>query len=243
MNIRTLRHLYFIIMLCSLFSLIGAQTDEHTPPPTPSVSMLQIGFINETALYYHLPLNEDLSLKSGLSASWILNESDNGTGTVNYFTNGIPEQRKYTEGSINSSLEFGASSLAMFTMKRFELVQLSLGAGPSVLYSVQRYSSNNRSYTDTTFDRYGSESQYTTVGIGPSVSALFSANVYGSVFITAEYSVTAYYCWYSENYNSRNEYKSPYSSTVTYNRSNSEEESNIWKIRLSSVRVGLMFGL
>jgi hypothetical protein len=202
---------------------------------------LQIVFINETAMYYHISLSPKLVLKSGISAVWNYDEKMDGEGNYQYqySSSSITEQKMKANG-INSNFEIALSSQLMYSLNDFEYAKVYIGGGASFLYALTKNSNNSSVYTDSTYSKNGYESNRKTIGVGPSVSLLIKSKLYGSVYLMSEYNLTAYYTRNTEDNNSR--YESKYSdlsaASVSYHKDHTQ--SNGWKVRFSNVRVGLL---
>ncbi len=238
-----------MIMLLASFLVVTielsfSQSDVSVDKENKSASeYLQIGFINETALYYHNSLTERILLKSGVSIFWNYDEKNEGEGYWKNQYNPTPEREEKTKSNgIENKYEIILSSLAMYSINDHQYAKMYFGFGPSLSYSLIKYSGGNSNFTDTTYSRNGDESNYSVFGIGPSVSALIKSHLYANLFLVSEYNIIAHYTWNTENYNSR--YESKYAgSSPNYSVSQRHEESNGWKLRLSNVRVGLLIAL
>jgi hypothetical protein len=207
------------------------------------LQLLQISFINETALYYHFPLNGNFSLRSGISVFWNYEEKKDGEGYSRDFDGpSYNREQKTTDMGINNNYEIILSSQLLYNLNEYKYAKVYLGVGPSLIYSLMKYASNASYYTDTTFSRYGDELEATTLGIGPSISILIKTHLYSSISLVSEYNFSAFYIWVKENSRSRTESK--YSDTYQYSRNyEANRESSGWKLRFSNVRVGLLIAL
>lgn len=233
------------ILILMLFANISySQSDnENNSGNKLDLQSMQINFINETAFYYHFPINGNFSLRSGLSAFWNYEEKKDDEGYHKEF-DGLSNYReqKSTDRGINNTYEVILSSQLLYNLNEYKYAKVYLGVGPSFIYSLMKYTSNTSEYTDTTFTRYGNESNYTTYGIGPSISILIKTHIYSSISLVSEYNFSAFYARYIVDYTSR--YETKYSESSQYfHKSETHRESSGWKLRFSNVRVGLLITL
>ncbi len=235
-----------LILILTVVSISISQTDSNqTTEDKKSSKYLQIGFINETALYYHFTLNKSLRLKSGIDVNWNYDEKKDGDGYNRSQLNYPPyvEEEKRKANSIDNSYEITASSIVFFQLNDYEYASLYLGIGPSLSYSYAKTSSHSSSYADTTFYNSGFSSVYKVFGIGPSVSLMITSHIYGMLFLVSEYDLATYYTWNTDDNGFTYSSKSAYSTTISYESTDYHQESKGWKLRLSSVKVGLLIEL
>lgn len=205
---------------------------------------LQISFVNETAAYYHCTLSKGLGLKSGISISWNYDEKKDGDGYSRWQEgSSTPIEEKLKSSSSNSSHEIIASSLLTLEIVDVEYISLRLGVGPSLSYSFQKYTSASNTYTDTTYSRNDYSSSNSIFGVGPSVSAIVTTRIYGRVSLVSEWNFSAYYVWNTLNNTSSYAARYPWSPTPTSSQNEEHDESNGWRLRLSSIRVGVLIEL
>ena len=180
-----LQKLILLTLFLSLSTNISfSQSNDKSSDPNTPLKYVQIGFINETAVYYYFSLNEKLMLKSGVSVFWNYDDKNNNEGYhINQNSSNSESEEKLKSNSGNNNYEIILSSLAMYSINDYELAKIYLGVGPSILYSLSKSSSNYSQYTDTTYSRGGSESQLSTFGFGPAVSVSIKSKLYGNLFI------------------------------------------------------------
>lgn len=235
------------LFLISLTDISFSQSDDNQV--AESKSSFQIGFINETALYYYVLLSSKLELKSGISVFWNYDEKKDGEGYNQSQYGLLPLikqnliKQKMKANEINNSYEIALSSQLMYSLNDFEYAKVYLGCGLALSYALTKYSNKSNNYTDTSYSKNSNESYSKTLGIGPSFSVLVKSKLYGSVYLMSEYNLTAYYTWNTDDYNSRNESKYSGSSTAELYYNKNHIEYNGWKMRFSKVRVGLLIVL
>ena len=237
----------FMFLSISVTSLLLPQTTEDKKEEKKSSSKaLQIGFLNEKALYYHNELTDKLALKSGVSVYLNYDEKKDGDGYTNHkYSHGSTEQTKFTMvESFSSSRGVVLSSLLLYRFTDYEYAQLYFACGPTFSYTLAKSSSGYSENTDTTISNSSSESKSTTVGIGPSFSFIIKSHIYANISLISEYNLSAYYTWNKELYNSDSKSNSAYDLTnYNYYSTQYHVETKGWKITLSDVRIGLLIAL
>lgn len=207
--------------------------------------LLHIGFLNETALYYHHPLGDKWSIKTGLSASWDLSEDKDGESEYKTFTsyslNSSVEKRE--ENSRSNYQEFTLSSLFCYRVNDYKYATIHLGFGPAFSYSYSKSSYYRNRFTDTTYSKSSYEDKRISTKVGPSISLMITSNIYKGIFLVSEYNITAYYGWNNQDYSNIDESKSAYSPSPSFYNNVGSLKSNSWTIKLSNVKIGLMFQL
>ncbi len=206
---------------------------------------LHIGFLNETALYYHHPLGERWSIKTGLSASWNLSEDKDGEAEYKRFSNynlNLPVEKR-EENSTTNYQEFTLSSLLFYRINDYKYASIYLGFGPAFSYSYSKSSLYRNQFTDSTYLKYSDENISQSIKVGPSISLMIASNIYKGIFLVSEYNITAYYGWNNQDYSIIEESKSVYSTSPYFYKSAGSLKSNSWTIKLSNVKIGLMFQL
>jgi len=236
------------LLFVFLFVLSNSSLPQQENKPLESErnsSFLHIGFLNEIALYYHQPLGARWSIKTGLSANWDLSEDKDGEAEYKYFTNfslnSIVEKRE--ENSRSNYQEFTLSSLIYYRVNDYRYASVHLGFGPAFSYSYSKSEQYRNQFTDTTYSKSSYESRSKSAKVGPSISLIITSNIYKSIFLVSEYNITAYYGWNNQDYSSIDESKSAYSTSPSFYNNLRSSKSNSWKIKLSNVRIGLMFQL
>ncbi|MHB1048481.1 MAG: hypothetical protein ACYC09_00220 [Bacteroidota bacterium] len=233
-----------MLFIYLMISISFSQDDQTQSSETGFKNYIQIGFVNEAALYYHHPITESFFLKSGANIYWGYEENKDDDGSYRRQESSTgPTELKLKFNRISSSYDINFSSLLMYNINGNEYAKFYLGIGPSVLFTLQKSSSISSEYTDSTFSNHGDESLKTGLGIGPAISIMIVSHVYRSVSIVAEYNVESYYTWTDDTYSSYNEYKYANSLNPTFYNYQYRNESNGWKFRLSRVKVGLLIGL
>ncbi|MDP3149128.1 MAG: hypothetical protein Q8N83_08360, partial [Ignavibacteria bacterium] len=231
----------------SVTSLVLPQTTEDKNEEKKSCfKALQVGFLNEKALYYHNAVNEKFSLKSGVSVYWNYDEKKEGDGYNNYQESYGPEERsvKMKVKTFSSSYGIVFSSQLLYRFTDYEYVQIYVAFGPSLSYSFSKNSSGSSENTDSTFSKYNTETKNTVFGIGPSVSFIIKNHLYGNLSLVSEYNLSAYYTWNNNTYNYGSSSNDDYNlSQHNYYNNQNHQETKGWKMSLSDVRIGLLIEL
>ena len=237
----------FMFLSISATSLVLPQTTEDKKEEKKSCfKALQVGFLNEKALYYHNAVNEKFSLKSGVSVYWNYDEKKEGDGYNNYQESYGPEERsvKMKVKTFSSSYGIVFSSQLLYRFTDYEYVQLYVAFGPSFSYSLLKTTSGSSENTDSTFNKFSSESKNTVLGIGPSVSFIIKSHLYGNLSLVSEYNFSAYYTWNDETRNSSSGSNQAYNlNQQSYYNYQYHQETKGWEMSLSDVRIGLLIEL
>lgn len=89
-----------LMSLVFLSNSVAQSVDTTNIESKPGASGLQIGFINETALYYHFPINSSMSFRIGLDFNWNYDDKKDGEGYYRYLNyNYLPNEEKFKSNS------------------------------------------------------------------------------------------------------------------------------------------------
>lgn len=236
------------LLFVFLFLLSNSSLPQQEDKPLESeknAPFLHIGFLNEIALYYHHPLGDRWSIKTGLSAHWDLSEDKDGEAEYTSITShslNSPVDKREVNSSSNYH-DFTLSSLLFYRVNDYKYASIYLGFGPAFSYSYSKSSYSQNKFTDTTYSKSSNESRSTFTKVGPSISLMITSNIYKGIFLVSEYNVSVYYGWNKQSFFDTAESKPVYSTTPYFFNSEGNLKSNSWTIKLSNVKIGLMFQL
>lgn len=206
---------------------------------------LQIDFINEGALFYFLPVSNELSLRSGLSINWNYNEKKDGEGSSQFVYNGVPDPNeiKSAPNSLSNKFELTASSVLFYSLDNYEFAKFYIGIGPALKYSFNKLQKDSLSdYNDSSKEFYSFESINKAIGIGAILSIFVQSHLYKNIYLVSEYRLSGFYNWNTDNSNNYHYYQN---SPIYSNSSsrNTNLKSHEFSLEFGSIKIGLLMEL
>lgn len=226
-----------------------SQTTDSTSSSSASGCALQFQLIGGVGIYYIGELNQSSYFRVGADVS--LNHSDqSGDETTQYLyssSSSSPTSDTTLSKPVQTTNSYKISISGLYIQKlaEYKTTFLYCGAGPLLIYSWDRGTSNSPSteisegaaYTEG----YTYENTSKTSGIGPAAIFGVRSRLVDKVGLSAEVVLSAIYQW-----NTQTNSSSSTSSSVSYtsaDNSSGISHLNGWAVSVANVRVGVVIEL